>query len=386
MEAEDDASDTDDEDYDPGVLVDSDNEIGNDDDDLFADNVDEDEPEQKHKNNSKEQVKHVKPTDEDKSKQQYNSAEALSEREDLWAPDSDDEEMHLKFKTFRPEDLHRPKFHVGQVFESVELLRKAIKEYSCQKRVDIKLPVNDMKRVKAKCDEDCTWYLWASYDSRTKAFMVKRYVHEHTCSKKWKIRAFTSRFLAMKYLESFRADQDMNLMNFSRVVQKEWHMTPTRMKLQRARRMAIKIIYGDEEGQYKLLWNYANEVRRSNPGSSFYVSLDENARFNKLYMCLDACKRGFLEGCRPVIFLDGCHIKTRYRGQLLAAVGVDPNNCIFPIAIAVVEVEDTPNWSWFLDTLKRDLGIINTEPWTIMSDKQKVSTIFLFQSLCVITM
>ena len=166
----------------------------------------------------------------------------MSKAEHLWAPDSDDEELHLKFNTFRPEDLHRPQFHVGQVFESVELLRTAIKEYSCQNRVDIKLPVNDRKRLKAKCDDDCTWYLWASYDNRTKAFMVKRYVHEHTCSKKWKIRAFTSRFLAMKYLESFRADQDMNLMNFSRVVQKEWHMTPGRMKLQRARRMAMKII------------------------------------------------------------------------------------------------------------------------------------------------
>ena len=37
----------------------------------------------------------------------------------------------------------------------------------------------------------------------------------------------------------------------------------------------------------------------------------------------------------------------------------------------MVEVEDIPNWAWFLDTLKRDLGIINTKPWTIMSDKQK---------------
>ena len=108
--------------------------------------------------------------------------------------------------------------------------------------------------------------------------------------------------------------------------------------------MATKIVYGDEEGKYNLLCNYANEVRRSNPGSSFYVSLDENARFSKLYMCLDACKTGFLLGCRPVIFVDSCHIKTRYRGQLLAAVGVDPNNCIFPIAIVVVEVEDNPNW------------------------------------------
>ena len=134
----------------------------------------------------------------------------------------------------------------------------------------------------------------------------------------------------------------MNLRNFSRVVQKKWHMTPGRTKLQRARRLAMKIIHGDEAGQYKMLWDYANEVRRSNPGSSFFVALDEKSRFNKAYMCLDACKRGFLQGCRPIIFIDGCHIKTRFRGQLLAAVGIDPNNCIFPIAIAVWKYRISP--------------------------------------------
>jgi hypothetical protein len=61
-------------------------------------------------------------------------------------------------------------------------------------------------------------------------------------------------------------------------------------------------------------------------------------------MSLEACKRGFLE-CRPIIFIDGCHVKTRYRGQLLCAVGIDPNDFIFPIAIVVVEVEDTDNWT-----------------------------------------
>ncbi|KAE8768612.1 UMP-CMP kinase [Hordeum vulgare] len=197
MEEEDAGTDTDDEDYDPGLLVDSNNEIGNDDDDLYADNVDEDEPEQRQENKSNERAKHkgdqVQPKSQNKGKQKYDSDEDLSEGEDLWAPDSDGEELHFKLRTFRPEDLHRPTFHVGQVFESVKLLRTSIKEYSCQNRVDIKLP--------AKCDDDCTWYLWASYDNRTKAFMVKRYVHEHTCSKKWKIRAFTSKFLAMKKQE-----------------------------------------------------------------------------------------------------------------------------------------------------------------------------------------
>jgi transposase-like protein len=71
------------------------------------------------------------------------------------------------------------------------------------------------------------------------------------------------------------------------------------------------------------------------------------------------------------MFVDGTFIKTRYRGQLLTAVGMDPNDCIFPIAVATVEVEDTASWTWFLETLKNDLGIANTEPWTIMSDKQK---------------
>jgi hypothetical protein len=66
-------------------------------------------------------------------------------------------------------------------------------------------------------------------------------------------------------------------------------------------------------------------------------------------------------------YIDGCHIKTRYRGQLLTAVGIDPNDCIFPIAFAVVEVEDTEAWRWFLETLKQDLGIENTYPWTVMS-------------------
>ena len=58
-----------------------------------------------------------------------------------------------------------------------------------------------------------------------------------------------------------------------------------------------------------------------------------------MYFSLDACRRGFLSGCRPLICLDGCHIKTKFGGQLLTAVGVDPNNCIFPIAMAYVEVE-----------------------------------------------
>ena len=64
----------------------------------------------------------------------------------------------------------------------------------------------------------------------------------------------------------------------------------------------------------------------------------ENRQFSSSYMYLDACKRGFLSAYRPVLFLDGCHIKTKFGGIILTAVGIDTNDCIYPIALAVLEV------------------------------------------------
>ena len=121
-----------------------------------------------------------------------------------------------------------------------------------------------------------------------------------------------------------------------------------------------------------MLWDYAEEIRTTNPGSSMILTI-KDGKFESLYMSLDAAKRGFLASCRPVICIDGCHLKTRYGGIMLTAVGNDPNDCIFPIAIGVVEVKDKNTWMWFLNTLKEELHIQNTAPWTLMSDRQKVS-------------
>ncbi|CAN0884797.1 hypothetical protein LINGRAHAP2_LOCUS14944 [Linum grandiflorum] len=93
-----------------------------------------------------------------------------------------------------------------------------------------------------------------------------------------------------------------------------------------------------------------------------------------MYCCLAACKGGFLAGCRNIICVDRCFLKTLHGGQLLSAVGIDGNYEIFPIAYAMVRVENGDNWQWFLKYLCHDLDIDEntSSSWTFMSDKQKL--------------
>ncbi|KAJ4822644.1 hypothetical protein Tsubulata_016404 [Turnera subulata] len=108
-------------------------------------------------------------------------------------------------------------------------------------------------------------------------------------------------------------------------------------KCYRAKVLSLKQIEGNKLEQYANLRNYCATLLKYNPGSS--VTMDtENGVFQRLYVCLRVGKMGFKAGCRPFIGVDGYHLKGAYKGQqLLAIVGKDANENIYPIAWAVVE-------------------------------------------------
>ncbi|KAL0448816.1 UNVERIFIED_CONTAM: hypothetical protein Slati_1438000 [Sesamum latifolium] len=127
--------------------------------------------------------------------------------------------------------------------------------------------------------------------------------------------------------------------------------------------------------QYTRLWDYAKEVRVTNPGSTVILGTeaadDGEHRFSRIYVCFGGLKTGFKAGCRPIIRVDRCHLKGPNGGILLPAIGVDPNNSLFPIAYAVVNKECRETWEWFLIILKHDLNILRQHEFTFMSNKQK---------------
>ncbi|KAI3497044.1 hypothetical protein L1887_39425 [Cichorium endivia] len=58
-------------------------------------------------------------------------------------------------------------------------------------------------------------------------------------------------------------------------------------------------------------------------------------------------------------------------GELLSAVGRDANNQMYPIAWAVVAVENKHTWKWFLDLLLDDIDMGEGRGLTLISDQHK---------------
>ncbi|KAK9070482.1 hypothetical protein SSX86_010884 [Deinandra increscens subsp. villosa] len=84
-----------------------------------------------------------------------------------------------------------------------------------------------------------------------------------------------------------------------------------------------------------------------------------------------ALKNGFKSIGRDLLGLDGAFMKGPFPGQILSAVGIDNNNGIYPVAIAIVEAENLSSWSWFLECLGDDLELGTYSNFTFVSDRQK---------------
>ncbi|XP_068340307.1 uncharacterized protein [Pyrus communis] len=192
----------------------------------------------------------------------------------------------------------------------------------------------------------------------------------HTCGRTWANKNMTASLLTDLYLDWIKLNPTWPVKSFLFTMESQWNHGCRKMKAYRALNKAFKIIEGKYAEQYTKLWDFAEEVKMTNPGSIVKFKLDVE-RFKRIYGCLGACKESFKVGCIPLISLDGCHLKVLPRGQLLCVVGIDPNDETWVIAYAVVEMENKVAWIWFLQLLVDDVGIENQNGWTFISDMQK---------------
>ncbi|XP_058726882.1 uncharacterized protein LOC131598284 [Vicia villosa] len=154
--------------------------------------------------------------------------------------------------------------------------------------------------------------------------------------------------------KNVRENPSLRLVDIMEKTQQKWNVGINITLAYRAKTKAIDIVDGSFREQYKRIHDYAHELLRANSSST-----------------VKACNDSFFK-CRHIIGLNGCFLKGYYGGQILAAIGRDPNDQMMPIAFAVVEGETKDYSSWFLELVISDLGGPRIrKTYTFISDQQK---------------
>ncbi|KAL4564918.1 hypothetical protein LXL04_028994 [Taraxacum kok-saghyz] len=111
-----------------------------------------------------------------------------------------------------------------------------------------------------------------------------------------------------------------------------------------AKKFALSEIEGNLREHYSKLWDYGSKILRANPGSHVQICVEP-----------EGPGMGGWKGAEGSFFY-GCFLKGICRGELIAAVGRDANNSIYPLAWVVINVKSKDTWKWFLDNLMDDIG------------------------------
>ncbi|KAH0641017.1 hypothetical protein KY290_036291 [Solanum tuberosum] len=283
-----------------------------------------------------------------------------------------DSEDKVEYKEYDAEN-DNPILEVGMKFASFEQFKEVCMNWGIKHMRQIHFATNDKRRCICKCKQSgCPFHVFASPISKfDPTIQIKTLNINHTGPIVSDNFHLTHQWIARKYFNIFRIDPTWSVKGIIAIVQKDLGYTIEYMKAWRAKRQALKWVYGDEGAQYEKLLRYRADLLNTNPGSNVEIWRDES-KFKGFYVCLAPLKEAFKSGCRPLISLDGCWLKGTYGGNLLAAVAIDPNDCIFPVAYAVIaDAESKETWSWFLTNLGYDLEITNSHHIAFMSDRQK---------------
>ncbi|KAK1294012.1 hypothetical protein QJS10_CPA16g00605 [Acorus calamus] len=191
---------------------------------------------------------------------------------------------------------------------------------------------NDPLRVTVRCPmHGCPWRVHASHLQDGVTFQVKTMNAKHTCNhmKKVDIKMASSTWICDKILDNVKSNAKKSIADFQRDLEKKFNIKVPYHRVWATQEMALEKIHGKIEDSYKQIPDLHNQLLKHNPGS--------------------VVNTGFLVGCRPVIGVDSCHLKGKYKGVLLAATSIDGNHGIFPLAYAVCEEESAETWTWFLE-------------------------------------
>lgn len=230
------------------------------------------------------------------------------ESKDMGNANSDDDQVENI--AFRADiDMTNPTFSLGMTFINATEFRVALRAYSVKNNREISLKKNESGKISAKCSDGCPWRIYASRKAPDDpTIMIKTLVEKHSenCLFVYVNKNVKSRMIAQKYLHYLRKHPDISIGDFMEKIHEEMNVEISVSQAYRAKRIAKEMIEGRYKEQYAKLEDYCAELKKKNPGSTILLKTtpkeeDGKLIFERIYICLEPCKRGWKAGCRPLI-------------------------------------------------------------------------------------
>jgi hypothetical protein len=199
----------------------------------------------------------------------------------LESPDSSDEKersRRKKVNRFKLGTNNEPVvFEEGQIFANAELIKTAVREYALQNKNNVYLKRNEPKRIIVKCMKDCPYHIRFSRVPPQTHYVLSSLNSAHNCFPTSKIRLLTTTLLAKKFVPVLKHTPSMTLKALKEECKTRWNVIKSSFQVYRAKIEALEMIHGASDLQYAHLRNYAEELLRSNPGSSVKIKTKHGA-------------------------------------------------------------------------------------------------------------
>ncbi|XP_026457286.1 uncharacterized protein LOC113358003 isoform X1 [Papaver somniferum] len=261
---------------------------------------------------------------------------------------------------------------VNQRFNNAHEFRDALRKFSIAHGFAYVLKKNDSHRVTVKCKaEGCPWRIHASRLSTTQLFCIKRMTPTHTCEGSVVTSGYqaTTSWIAGIIKEKLRESPNYKPKDIADDLKRDYGIELKYAQAWRGKEIAREQLLGSYEDAYSQLPYFCGKIMETNPGSLATFSTKEDSSFQRLFISFHASLYGFNQACRPLLFLDSTPLNSKYQGTLLHATAADGNDGIFPVAFAIVDVEDDDNWRWFLIQLKE--AVSTSRAITFVADIKK---------------
>ncbi|XP_027936964.1 uncharacterized protein LOC114191777 [Vigna unguiculata] len=266
---------------------------------------------------------------------------------------------------------------VGQEFPDVKSCRRALRDTAIALHFEMQTIKSDKTRFTAKCaSEGCPWRIHAAKLPGVPTFTIRTIHENHSCGGISHLghHQASVQWVANSVEQRLKENPNYKPKEILEEIHRVHGITLSYKQAWRGKERIMAAMRGSFEEGYRLLPQYCEQVKRTNPGSiaSVYGS-PVDCCFQRLFISFQASIYGFLNACRPLLGLDRTYLKSKYLGTLLLATGFDGDGALFPLAFGVVDEENDENWMWFLSELHNLLEIHteNMPRLTILSDRQK---------------